>query len=140
MNAYTAVFIGHREYDQATLPILEETLIELIRLGYCRFLSGGMGEFDSACEDTVRRLKSAYPHISLCLVSTSPNPRPKGEYDEIILPEDFNPEYKSLNIPVRNKLMVKSASAAVCYVHRMSGGAYNTYKEALREALMIYCL
>lgn len=140
MNAYTAVFIGHRDYDHSADKALEETILELIRLGYCRFLSGGMGEFDLACEAIVRRLKTAYPHISLCLMLNAPSSKVPVGYDEIILPEQIHPELKSVSIPVRNKLMVQSASAAVCYVKHMSGGAYSTYKTALREALMVYCV
>ena len=140
MKAYTAMFIGHRDYDHSADQYLEENLIELIRMGYCRFLSGGMGEFDLACEETVRHLKAAYPHISLCLVMNAPSSRPPEGYDEIILPEHIKPELKSVSIPVRNKLMVQCASAAVCYMKRMHGGAYSTYTAALREALVIYCL
>lgn len=140
MNAYTAVFIGHRDYDHSADKALEETILELVRLGYCRFLSGGMGEFDLACETIVRRLKTAYPHISLCLMLNAPSSKVPEGYDEIILPEQIHPELKSVSIPVRNKLMVQSASAAICYVKRMSGGAYSTYKTALREALMVYCV
>jgi len=138
LKAFTAVFIGHRDYDPALNNRLESALLDLIRMGYCRFLSGGMGEFDLACEAAVRKLKSAYPHITLCLVSTSPTVKNSGEYDEIILPGHFNPEYRSLSIPIRNKLMLTLASAALCHVNRGSGGAYTTYKAALKEAITMY--
>ena len=138
LNAYTAVFIGHRNFDPSLAGRLESTITELIRMGYCRFLSGGMGEFDLACEAAVRALKPTYPHITLCLAATSSSVKNSSAYDEVILPEHFNPEYKSLSIPIRNKLMIGLASAAVCHVNRMSGGAYTTYKAAMKEALMIY--
>lgn len=138
MNAYTAVFIGHRDYDHHADARIEQILIDLIHQGYCRFLTGGMGEFDLSCADCVRKLKLRYPHILLCLVVTSPSVQIPEGYDEIILPEMLKPELHSVSIPVRNKLMVQSASAAICHQTRESGGAYASLRVAMQEALTIY--
>lgn len=141
MIAYTAVFIGHRNYDHSQDALIEETLLTLIQDGYCRFLSGGMGEFDCACESCVRRLKARYPHIRLCLAVNSPRQCVEsGLYDEIVTPGDLKEGLTGVSIPVRNKLMVQAASAAVCYVHRMCGGAYASFKLALHEALTVYLI
>lgn len=136
--AYTAVFIGHRDYDRSADAYLETMLVALVQQGYTRFLSGGMGNFDLACEDCVRRLKLRYPHIRLCLAVTAPTSAPAEGYDEIVPPSMFKEGLESVSIPVRNKLMVQNASAAVCHVRRMSGGAYASCKIALKEALTVY--
>lgn len=139
MIAYTAVFIGHRDYDRSLDDRLEHTLILLIRHGYTRFLSGGMGEFDAACEDCILRLKARYPHIRLCLAVNAPTHHADpNRYDEIVTPDMLKPGLGSVSIPIRNKLMVQSASAAICYVKRFSGGAYTSYKAALKNALLIF--
>lgn len=66
MNA--AVFIGHSECYGLSTDELNKIIINCINSGITQFLSGGQGNFDTACATAVFKFKKDYPHIKNILV------------------------------------------------------------------------
>lgn len=128
---------GEEDFDEK----LENALIYAIEnLGITDFYVGDYGKFDLFSALCLRKLKAKYPHIRLILVLAYLDKKynevdkvfNKNTFDEIIYPslERVNKKYA---IAVRNKLMVDASNYLIFYVNCSYGGAYKTYKYAIRK-------
>lgn len=58
------------------------------------------------------------------------------KYDEIIIPDLGNVYYKAA-IPARNRWMVNKSQYMISYISNSYGGAYTTYKYAIKHNISI---
>lgn len=143
MVASTAVFIGHRDYDDSLDDRIEQAIERLVRRGYKYFLCGGMGDFDLACARCVSGMKWKYPHMRLYLVQYTSGwiPEEYEYYDGAILPQWEEAPQPGQEIVFRNQYMIEKSSAAVCWVNRHRGGANLSWRYAQKMGLyMIHIL
>lgn len=138
----TAVFIGNRDCYNIDKSIIEQAIIKAIENGINCFLNGGQGYFDKTCALILHKLKGRYPHIKSVLVIPYRDfwVFNKDLFDEIIYP--FEPRVESLlnykaAIPLRNRVMVDSASVAISYVRRVGGGSWKTLQYAFKQDLRV---
>ena len=139
MKERTATFIGHRDCLLLDEAVLKCEIEKLIKLGYIDFLCGGMGGFDKLCARCVWSLKGKYPHVKSYLIIPYLTFRDyeAAYYDDILYPEGFEKYYFKRAIKERNRFLVDHASAAVCYITHMHGGAAETYRMADRKGLLL---
>ena len=87
------VFFGHRNTTDEVVPVLENTLRDLIEnRGVDTFYVGDKGNFDRMVLRALRKMKEEYAHISYALVPAY-QPTVKNEYDttdysEAIFPDE----------------------------------------------------
>lgn len=138
MAERVCAFVGHRDCDTALRDRTKAEIKDIIEnSGISTFYSGGMGDFDSMCEDAVLTLKRTYK-IKLCLVVPYFMQRLNTHkeyyterYDEIIIPELNNTHYKQA-ITKRNQWMIEQSDIILCHVIRTRGGAYSTLRYAVK--------
>lgn len=141
---YTVSFFGHREVnDYFNIESQIENIIkQLISSDSCLLLQVGRnGEFDSLVSSVIHRLKKEeiddIIHI-LVLPYDTAEYRNNSEffdeyYDEVeICEKSCTAHYKSA-IQIRNKDMVDRSDLIVFYLEYKSGGAYQTYKYAIKQ-------
>ena len=135
---YTATFIGHRECPDLDRSRISEQVKNLIDAGYDKFLCGGMGQFDWLCAKCVSELKSEFPHIKshLIIPYLNFNTQNISYFDEIIYPVCISNYHFKSAILQRNKYLVNSSDAAICYINHDSGGAAVTYELAIKKGLL----
>lgn len=135
----TATFIGHgREFYFNDKDRITENIESLIDLGVTDFLSGGMGNFDRFCEELIYSIKKqrdiklhlVIPYLTFKIGNMR-------IYDSIIYPEGFEKYHFKSAIVQRNKYLVDNSAYAICWVNCDSGGAYTTFKRAIRNGLII---
>lgn len=145
MDIFTVAFIGHREIDdlykvETKLEVLIKEL--LLSHEYVEFLVGRDGEFDQAVASAVRRTKRAVRDDNSSLVWIMPYPSAEYEnnrvsfeqyYDEIEICEDAASAHFKAAIQIRNRSMVDRADLVVCFIERKTGGAYSTYRYAVKN-------
>lgn len=145
MDIFTVAFIGHREIDD--LYKVETKLEELIKKlllshEYVEFLVGRDGEFDQAVASTVRRTKRMVRDDNSSLVWVMPYPSAEYEnnrdsfdhyYDEVEVCEEAAASHFKAAIRIRNRSMIDRADLVVCFIKRKTGGAYLTYRYAVRK-------
>ena len=141
-------FAGHGNnyyYSDDTYKKIISCLKQLITdKNISEFWVGNYGYFDAIAARAVRNIKEEYPHIKLCLVVpyiTSRINKFKLEYvnayDEIIIPEMSPQTPIRAYIPICNQYMVDKSVCLLCYIERESGGAFKTYKYALKKGIEI---
>ena len=121
-------FIGHRDADGLEYKI-RESIEKLIKMGVTEFYSGGMGQFDRACEFAVKRQKGKLVFIPYNIRQVKKEY--KLWYDNIICPFGEK-EYSAYDIPKRNKWMVDNCDICLCYIYK-EGGAKKTFEYALKK-------
>lgn len=145
MDIFTVAFIGHREIDdlykvETKLEVLIKEL--LLSHEYVEFLVGRDGEFDQAVASAVRRTKRAVRDDNSSLVWIMPYPSAEYEnnrvsfeqyYDESEICEDAASAHFKAAIQIRNRSMVDRADLVVCFIERKTGGAYSTYRYAVKN-------
>lgn len=105
------------------------------------FYLGGYGEFDSICACACRELKKEYscmevvyitPYISLSEQKKIKQMQDEGLCDTSLYPplENVPPKFAILK---RNEWMIEKADFVISYIEHNYGGAYNTFKTAVRK-------
>ena len=123
-------FIGHREADERLLPVLRETILQLVtEEDVTDFYVGGYGGFDRLAGLAVKQIKEQQPQISLRLLlpyhpAERPIDPPDG-YDGTYYPEGIEKVPNRYAIVKANKLMIDASDWLVAYVCH---GASNTRK------------
>ena len=123
-------FIGHREADERLLPVLKETIQQLISKENVRhFYVGGYGGFDRMAGLAVKEVKQKNADITLHLVLPyHPAERaieaPDG-YDGTYYPEGLENVPRQHAIVRANKIMVDISDWLIAYVRH---GASNSRK------------
>lgn len=141
MKEKICVFCGHRivtddDMEEKVYKILSDFIKNK---NYTSFYSGGMGEFDKLCEQTVQRLKKEYSHIKLYRVIYKYKTNLdniKEIVDDIIIPELNDFHYKEM-ITKRNEWMVDFSDIVLCYIRREYGGAYKMMRYAQKKNMEI---
>ena len=135
-------FCGHSDFkddgacEESLLNFLESKVGEKS----AEFYLGGYGEFDSFAYRCCKKYKAAHPRVSLVLITpymTVEYQRnhlayQKDKYDDIVYPE-IEDKPKKFAISYRNKWMVDKADCVVAYIRHRFGGAYQTYKHAIKQ-------
>ena len=138
----TITFCGHSDfcktyaYESKILEILEETVGEEAAEIYL----GGYGSFDSFAYECCKKYKKTHPNISLVFVTPYITTQYQESYlkgiedmyDCIVYPEIEDKPMK-FAIVYRNRYMVEKSDFVIAFVSRKYGGAYSTYKYAMRK-------
>ncbi|WP_317854210.1 hypothetical protein [Chakrabartyella piscis] len=135
----TCSFFGHREVSDT----IEDKLLEYIEyaintLGITAFYVGGYGDFDRKVTNLMIPIRNKYPHIQLLLalayLPTKKDPIDKSNwYDDTVYFDGLEFAPKRFAITKRNRLMVESSDAIICYITRNHGGAYTAVKYAKKQ-------
>lgn len=133
-------FFGHREVVhniRAELKSVIEKLIVTEKVG--NFYVGNQGQFDSMVYSVLKELKKQYPQIRYTVVlAYMPNERIKEIYGyDTIYPEGLETVPKHFAISKRNDWMISHSEYAVCYVHKITGGAAKFREKAKKKGLKI---
>ncbi len=126
-------FAGHSNSWQLNCDInslcfiIEESIIK----GFTIFYVGNRGDFDKMVFNVLDILKEKYPHIKIYEVLTYYNYKHDNISRETIYLSTEKVFYKNA-VTRRNQIMVEESDLLICCVKYKSGGAYNTYKYALK--------
>lgn len=148
----TCCFSGHRKIPpedfNEIFKRLETMIIRLIKVGYVNFCSGGALGFDLLAAQKIIGLRKVYPQIKLLLILPCENQSEywKNEeqelYTQIKLAADeiiyTSKTYFRGCMHKRNRCLVDSSSAFVCYLTEEKGGTAYTVKYARSKKLCIY--
>ena len=121
-------FIGHREADERLLPVLRETILQLItEEDVTDFYVGGYGGFYRLAGLAVKQIKEQHPQISLrLLIPYHPAERPidpPDGYDGTYYPEGMEKVPKRYAIVRANKLMIDPSDWLIAYVCHCASNA-----------------
>ena len=136
----TCCFFGHREVThiiRAKVTAIIEKLIT--ENGVTNFYVGHQGQFDNMAYSVLKELKSNYPHIRYSVVlAYMPDEHFKEVYGEdTLFPDGMESVPKKFAISKRNDWMIQQSAFAVCYVHKITGGAAKFREKAERKGLRI---
>ncbi len=133
-------FFGHSDCYSLDAFIVQSAIEELIQKGVDSFYVGHQGYFDSIVFATLKKLKEAYPHISISVVLAY-MPTQKSDYDFYgsysIFPEGIEEGPPRFAIERRNRWMIERAQYCLCYITHNWGGAYKFVKRAKNKGLEI---
>jgi uncharacterized phage-like protein YoqJ len=135
-------FCGHADFHKT--PELEAHMLALLEkyVGNtpAEFYLGDYGGFDRFALEIAARYKKIHPQVSLVFVTPYLSEEYQKNhltdaakrYDAILYPELENvpPRFA---ISHRNRYMVERADLVITYICRRRGGAYQTYRHALRK-------
>ena len=136
----TCCFFGHREVTHNIRPKLIEIIEKLIvDEGVTEFYVGHQGQFDSMVYSVLKELKGKYPHIRYTVVLTyMPDEHIKEVYGEgTLFPDGMESVPKKFAISKRNDWMIQQSGFAVCYVHKITGGAAKFREKCVKKRLRI---
>ena len=153
MEKNTCCFTGHRKIPNTLRKkIIENTkkiAEELILQGFCTFFTGGAFGYDLLCSEIILELKKKYPFVKLKIVLPCKDndkffpENVKSRYslvldkaDDVILLSDKY--YFAGCMQIRNKYMVNSSSALICFCLQNKGGSFFTKNYAKSKNLTIY--
>ena len=136
----TCCFFGHREvthYIREKLTAIIENLIT--ETGVIEFYVGHQGQFDSMVYSVLKELKVKYPHIRYIVVlAYMPDSYIKEVYGEdTLFPDGMESVPKKFAISKRNAWLIQHSGFAVCYVHKITGGAVKFREKAEKRRLQI---
>lgn len=141
----TVCFSGHRIICEPISELeirLETAVIGCIKDGALNFIAGGALGFDILVEQTVLRLKSIYPQITLTLALPCPPKeqtarwadKQRAVYSDILAKANeiivISPHYINGCMHKRNRFMVDNSAKLICYLRQKSGGTYYTVNYA----------
>ena len=140
MEIRTACFFGHRDVThdiRAKLQFIIEQLIAEEQI--YNFYVGHQGQFDSMVYSILKELKVKYPHIRYTVVlAYMPDEHIKEVYGEDTLyPDGLETVPRRFAISKRNDWMIQHSGYAVCYVHKITGGAAKFREKAEKKGLRI---
>lgn len=136
----TCCFFGHREVTHNIRPKLIAIIENLItETGVTEFYVGHQGQFDSMVYSVLKELKVKYPHIRYIVVlAYMPDEHFKEVYGEdTLFPDGLESVPKRFAISKRNDWMIQHSDYAVCYVHKITGGAAKFREKAEKKGLQI---
>ena len=136
----TCCFFGHREVTHNIRPKLTAIIEKLIaEEGVTEFYVGNQGQFDSMVYSVLKELKAKYPHIRYTVVlAYMPDEHTKELYGENTLyPDGLETVPKRFAISKRNDWMIQQSGVAVCYVHKITGGAAKFRDKAEKKGLKV---
>ena len=140
MEKNAACFFGHREVTHNIRPKLIAIIENLItETGVTEFYVGHQGQFDSMVYSVLKELKVKYPHIRYIVVlAYMPDSYIKEVYGEdTLFPDGMENVPKKYAISKRNDWMIQHSDYAVCYVHKITGGAAKFREKAEKRRLQI---
>ena len=140
MELRTACFFGHRDVThdiRSKLQFIIEQLITEEQIN--SFYVGHQGQFDSMVYSVLKELKGKYPQIRYTVVlAYMPDEHTKEVYGENTLyPDGLETVPRRFAISKRNDWMIQQSDYAVCYVHKITGGAAKFREKAERKGLRI---
>ena len=140
MEIRTACFFGHRDVThdiRAKLQFIIEQLITEEQIN--SFYVGHQGQFDSMVYSILKELKVKYPHIRYTVVlAYMPDEHIKEVYGEDTLyPDGLETVPRRFAISKRNDWMIQHSGYAVCYVHKITGGAVKFREKARKKGLLV---
>ncbi len=137
----TCCFFGHREVTHNIRPKLTAIIEKLITEdGVTDFYVGHQGQFDNMVYSVLKELKAKkYPQIRYTVVlAYMPDERIKELYgEETLFPDGMETVPKRFAISKRNDWMIQQSGFAVCYVHKITGGAAKFKEKAEKKGLQI---
>ena len=139
-NKMTCCFFGHREVTHNIREKLTGIIEKLVTEGgVTDFYVGHQGQFDSMVYSVLKELKAKYPHIRYTVVlAYMPDEHIKGLYGEdTLFPDGLESVPKRFAISRRNDWMIQHSSFAICYVHKITGGAAKFREKAEKKGLRV---
>lgn len=145
LKIYTVSFFGHRFTDnfKEIEDRLEKLIINLLcEHEYVDFLVGRNGDFDQIVSSTIKKVKREFRDDNCTHILVLPyhcaefqnNENYFAEYyDEIEICHQSKTVHFKSAIQTRNKDMVGRSDLVVFYVAHNSGGAYQTFRYALKQ-------
>lgn len=147
MDVFTVSFFGHRHVTDA-LKIEQrlETHIRQILLEkeYVEFLVGRDGEFDLLVASVIRRCKREVRSDNSSLVWVLPYETAeyrnnedsfRAYYDEIQICEEAAQGHYKNAYKCRNQIMLNHSDLVIFCIQHSGGGAWQTYRYALRQKM-----
>ena len=139
-NKKTCCFFGHREVTHNIRPSLTEIIEKLIvDEGVTDFYVGHQGQFGGMVYSVLKELKEVYPNIRYTVVlAYMPDSHIKEVYGEdTLFPDGMESVPKRFAISKRNDWMIQHSGFAICYVHKITGGAAKFREKAEKKGLRI---
>ena len=139
-NNKTCCFFGHREVTNNIRDKLTAIIEKLIAEdGVTDFYVGHQGQFDSMVFYVLKELKAKYPKIRYTVVlAYMPDEHIKDVYgNDTLFPDGMENVPKKYAISKRNDWMIQQSGFAVCYVHKITGGAAKFREKAEKKGLRI---
>ena len=136
----TCCFFGHREVTHNIRPKLTALIEKLItEENVTEFYVGNQGQFDSMAYSVLKELKVNYPKIRYTVVlAYMPDEHIKEVYGEdTLFPDGLESVPKRFAISKRNDWMISHSDVAVCYVHKITGGAAKFREKAEKKGLRV---
>ena len=136
----TCCFFGHREVTHNIRGRLTAIIEKLTtENGVTNFYVGHQGQFDSMVYSVLKELKVKYPHIRYAVVlAYMPDSYIKEVYGEdTLFLDDMESVPKRFAISIRNDWMIQHSDYAVCYVHKITGGAAKFREKAEKKGLKV---
>ncbi len=136
----TGCFFGHREVTHNIRPKLTAIIEKLITEDdVTDFYVGNQGQFDSMVYSVLKELRGKYPQIRYTVVlAYLPDEHIKEVYGEnTLFPDGLENVPKKFAISKRNDWMIQQSEIAVCYVHKITGGAAKFRDKAGNKGLRV---
>ena len=140
MENIAACFFGHREVTHNIRPKLKAIIEKLItEQNVIEFYVGHQGQFDNMVYSVLKELKAKYPQIRYTVVlAYIPDEHIKEVYGEnTLFPDGMESVPKKFAISKRNDWMIQQSGFAVCYVHKITGGAAKFREKTKKRKLRI---
>lgn len=121
-------FFGHATAPHEIVPILHETLVDLIEHREVdTFYIGNQGNFDFLVRGELKLLKTLYPFIQysvvLAYLPSKKDPLSLNDTINTVFPKELDGTPRKFAIDRRNHLLLKYADVVITYVTHCGGGA-----------------
>ena len=139
-NNKSCCFFGHREVTHNIKPKLTAIIEKLITEDdVTEFYVGHQGQFDGMVYSVLKELKAKYTQIRYTVVLASmPDEHIRELFgEETLFPDGMETVPKRFAISKRNDLMIQQSGFAVCYVHKITGGAAKFREKCVKKGLRV---